>query len=165
MKTERIRFFALLLAALLMLTLLPVAAFAVDGDDTLDPNFYLETYSVKSATGKSKNYYTYQLTLNFRINTLDENAIKLANIKKSSLIPASSELKVVGKTESDSAAKVVYKLEGADNKDANQDQDIFLYDDDVNKPGEVLTIKLYLKADNALTAGSHPFPFSIRLNT
>ncbi|HPW00241.1 MAG TPA: hypothetical protein PLP20_04190, partial [Oscillospiraceae bacterium] len=67
MKTKRIRLFAMLLAALLMVSMLPVAAFA-DGDD-FDPDFYLTSYSVaRSSTSSKTTIYpgnTLVLTMNF----------------------------------------------------------------------------------------------------
>ncbi len=146
MKTERIRLFAILLAALLMVSMLPVAAFAVEDvppeTPTWDADFDLVDYSIKTI---SIEQYKYKLELTFRINL---EKVSLDEIKESSLIPASSVFKVLGK---DNKAIIVYDL-STDKDTGNASLD-----------GSLLTIRLVLKANSELSAGSYLFPFSIRL--
>ena len=146
MKTERIRFFALLLAALLMIAMLPVAAFAEESsseDETepiWEPDFYLESYSISNTTGSKTTVRpgnTFKLTLTFHVDP-DE-----VNTESISLLLDDGNFK-------EKDGKVVYKVSAP--SESSDDSD-------------TLTATLTLKADSNLSTGTYQFPFSARLKS
>ncbi len=113
MKTERIRFFALLLAVLLMVAMLPVTAFAAEGDDVLD----LTSYELKDTNNKTKTTFSpgniIQLTLEFDIS--EDINVENIDLDRSNLILSGSnfigvERVVDGRKTSYVESKIIYKL-------------------------------------------------------
>jgi|GEM_PF-1256088 len=143
MKTERIRFFALLLAALLMLAMVPVAAFAVEDGNDWDSDFYLQSYSLADINGKTKTVFgpgnVVQLTLKFHV----DSEIELGD--GSSLILTGSDFKGMESKTDKSAGKVVYDLSSSMISEG------------------ILSFTAYLKVDSNLATGTYQLPFSVKL--
>ncbi len=143
MKTERIRLFAILLAALLMVTMLPVAAFAVDGDEdpetpvipAWEPNVKLVSYPDKSVRADKE----FDFTLNLYCSPEDVAVIDFANDAYNSLTLSSSNFK------------------GIDDSNTKVDYDLF------DPTGNIIALTLTLKADKNLVTGTYQLPFYIKL--
>lgn len=138
MKTERIRLFAILLAALLMVTMLPVAAFA-DGEDD-DPDFYLESYTCNKSTIYAGN--TFVLTLTF-------HAASEENLDESYLVLDNSNFQ-------EKQGKVIYKFIRSSDTPSEVNSTYV-------SATERLTVTLTLTADKNLAAGGVQYPFAIKL--
>ncbi|HPD88730.1 MAG TPA: hypothetical protein PLU75_04565 [Oscillospiraceae bacterium] len=159
MKTERIRFFALLLAVLLMVAMLPVTAFAAEEDDW-DSDFYLQSYSIPGTSSKTvvRPGNTFTLKLVFHVTLpqdpedpeyLEDLDTYIDNLQQSSLILDNGNFK-------ETSGSVVYSFKEA--QKVSPDKNLYL-----DTENSTFTVSLSLKANSSLETSTLQYPFSVKL--